>query len=337
MTRVQDPDTIDAWRVSDGVVVIRPPRPGDAAILVAGRDAEWARWFGPGSEDPQPTACITRDDDVVGWVDAETGHEWLAPGEVNVGYIVFDAHRRRGYASRAVSLLIHRMAVEGRYRTASVLIRRANAASFGVAIRAGFAGRRSMGVSDYMFRPIPALTYGDGIVTIRRQDPADVDANLAAKDEEQIRWLWLPGERERWQAMTPAEQRASDERWLRATRDTFGAGPKWMFTIDTGENRCIGGVGCDLASPVAPAGEANIAYACHPHHRGRGHLVRAVRLILRFIAEHTGARRAHLVIDRDNEPSLRVARSVATNAPHAFVDERGRASLRFILEVDQFR
>lgn len=152
-----------------------------------------------------------------------------------------------------------------------------------------------------------------------------------------MRWLWLPGERERWALMTLAERRASDERWLRANRDTFGAGPKWMFTIDTATSRCVAGIGCDLASPIAPAGEANIAYTCHPHHRGQGHVARAVRLILRFLAEHTGARRAHLVIDRDNEPSLRVARSVTIAAPSEFVDERGRATLRFVLNIDGAR
>lgn len=330
-----DPVTVDPWRVSDGVVVIRPPRPGDGSVLVAGRDAEGARWFERGACEPQPTACITRDGDVVGWVDHETGQEWLAPDEVNVGYHVFAAHRRRGFASRAVSLLVHRLAIEGRYRTASARIRRASPPSFGVAVRAGFGGRRALGEDDYLFRTVPALRYGDGVVTIRRQDPADVDADLAAKDEEQIRWLWLPGERERWESMTPQQRRANDERWLRTNRDTFGAGPTWMFTVDTAESRCVAGIGCDLASPVAPAGDANIAYACHPDHRGRGHVARAVRLILRFVAEHTGARRAHLVIDRDNEPSLRLARSVTTVVPTEFVNGQGRPTLRFVMEVDR--
>jgi RimJ/RimL family protein N-acetyltransferase len=293
--------------------------------------------MGPGSDDPRPTACIACGKEIVGWVDYETGHEWLAPGEVNVGYNVFAGHRRRGHATRALMLLVHRLAVEGQYRTASVVIDRRNTASLAVAIRAGFTGRRKMGDSDYLARPVPPVTYSDGVVAIRRQDPADLEAHLTATDEEQIRWLWLPGERERWEAMMPAEQAEHAERVLRANRDGFGSGPKWIFSIDTPASPYVAYIDCDLASPNALAGEANIAYACHPDHRGRGYVSRALRLVLRFLAEHTGARCAHLVIERDNEPSLRVARSVATVAPTAFVDDRGRAALRFVLEIGSAR
>lgn len=329
-------DSRDPWGISDGVIAIRPPRPGDQAILIAGRDTEWARWMGPGSDHPQPTACITRGGGIIGWVDYEPGHDWSPPGEANVGYNVFAGHRRRGYASRAVMLLIHRMAIEGEYQTASVLIDRQNVGSLRVAARARFGGRREMGKDDYLVRPVPPLSYSDGVVTIRRQDPLDLDADLAAKDAEQIRWMWLPGERKRWEAMTPGEQRDHAERGLRTNRDAFGAGPKWTFAVDIEASPYVAYVDCDLASPNTPAGEANIAYSCHPDHRGRGYVSRAVRLVLRFLAEHTGARHAHLVIDRDNAASLRVARSVATGEPEAFT-RHGQPAWRFTLEVDDSR
>lgn len=172
-------------------------------------------------------------------------------------------------------------------------------------------------------------------MTIRAQAPDDLDADLAAKDEEQIRWMWLPGERERWEAMTSAEQREHAEQGLRANRAAFGPGPKWAFAVDIAEARYVAYVDCDIANPNVPLGEANIAYSCHPEHRGRGYVSKAVRLVLRFIAEYTEAPRAHILVDACNEASLRVARSVSDGEPETAVDEFGLQKLRFVVSVDR--
>lgn len=131
-------DVTDSWVLGDGIVTIRPPRPGESALIVAGRDEEWARWLGPGAPEPTPTACILVDKTLVGWVDYDVDQEWLAQGEVNVGYSVFAAYRGQGYATRAVLLLLERLAVEGRYHTATLTIARGNVASLRVAALAGF-------------------------------------------------------------------------------------------------------------------------------------------------------------------------------------------------------
>jgi len=123
---------------TDGVVTLRPPRSGDAELLVAGRDDEFFRWLGPGAESPSPVACVWVDDELVGWVDYDVEHEWLRPGEVNVGYYLFPAARGKGYASRAVELLLVHLDRETEHTTATLLIHPENARSLRLARRLGF-------------------------------------------------------------------------------------------------------------------------------------------------------------------------------------------------------
>src|SRR5260370_718545 len=44
--------------ITDGVVTLRPPRDGDGAILIAGRDHPWRRGLGPGGRGPRPPASV---------------------------------------------------------------------------------------------------------------------------------------------------------------------------------------------------------------------------------------------------------------------------------------
>jgi RimJ/RimL family protein N-acetyltransferase len=139
---VKEPE-VPPWPLSDGVVTLRPPRPGEEQVLIAGRDAEWARWLGPGSDEPRPTAVVVVERQIVGWVDYDAEHDWLGPHEVNVGYNVFAPHRRKGYATRAVGLLLGYLRDHTDVERAHLVIHADNAASLRVAraIGAPMVGR----------------------------------------------------------------------------------------------------------------------------------------------------------------------------------------------------
>jgi RimJ/RimL family protein N-acetyltransferase len=124
--------------VSDGVVTLQPPRPGDGRLLVAGRDEEFHRWFGPRAETPRPSACIWVRDELVGWVDYDLEHDWLEPGEVNLGYYLFPGAGGKGYASRAVELLLQHLSRNTEHTVATLLIRPENSRSLRLARRLGF-------------------------------------------------------------------------------------------------------------------------------------------------------------------------------------------------------
>lgn len=138
MTPVPEPELQAS---TDGVVTLRPPQDGDRQFLVAGRDEEFFRWLGPGSEAPSPTACIWVGDELVGWVDYDLEREWLQAGEVNVGYYLFAAARGKGYASRAVELLLVHLRCHTKHSVATLVIHPANGRSLALARRLGFAKR----------------------------------------------------------------------------------------------------------------------------------------------------------------------------------------------------
>ncbi len=173
----------------------------------------------------------------------------------------------------------------------------------------------------------------DGLLTLRRQDADDLDAHMSAVDDEQTDWLWEPGDRAVWEAMSPGEQREHQRRHLQAVHESFGPGPKWCFSVDAPESRYVVYVDCDLANPNVPRGQANISYACHPAHRGKGYTSRAVRLVCAFLRDHTNANEAHIVVDVRNEASLRVAKAVGAVQVESVIDKHGRTMVRHVLSI----
>lgn len=321
--------------LTDGIVTLRDSTPSDVPDLLAGRDDQRRRFLGLGSDEPQPSFCIVAEGEVTGWVDYDRhpDHSWLGGDEVNVGYELFPAFRGRGLATRSLQLMLHHLAVRGEHRVASLLIDPMNAPSLALATRVGFAASGEIGDQRYFRRVIPPLRYTDSVVEIRPQRPDDLERHLSAIDDAQIDWLWLPGERELWEAMTPERQRQHQLEYLRTSQATFGQGPKWRFSADAGDEQYVAYIDCDLANPDVPAGEANIAYVTHPSFRRRGFASRAVLLMLAFLADHTGAREAHLVIDAENDDSTRVAGGVGTYERERFVGRDGRIKVRYVVEI----
>ncbi len=130
-------ETAGVLPITDGVVTLRAVHPGDGAVLVAGRDEVANRFLGEGDPDPQPLAVVEVGGQVVGWVDIDD-RAWLEPHECNVGYLVLAEQRGQGYASRSVQLLLHHLALEGRYSVATLLIHPDNTRSIALAERLGF-------------------------------------------------------------------------------------------------------------------------------------------------------------------------------------------------------
>ena len=135
MRDVADPEL---QAVTDGVVTLRPPHPGDAQLLVEGRDGEFFRWLGPGADSPSPVACVWVGAELIGWIDYDLEHDWLRPGEVNLGYYLFPAARGKGYLARAVELLLLYLGRETEHDVATLVIDPENARSLALARRLGF-------------------------------------------------------------------------------------------------------------------------------------------------------------------------------------------------------
>jgi RimJ/RimL family protein N-acetyltransferase len=135
--------------VSDDVVTIRAPTAVDLRTLTDGRDAEFDRWLAAEDSAPPPAACIEVGGHVVGWVDYDTRRPWLEEREVNIGYFLLPGYRRRGYATRAMRLLLQHLSVSTLYEVATFGIATGNVRSIAVAERLGAVASGALGDGLY--------------------------------------------------------------------------------------------------------------------------------------------------------------------------------------------
>ena len=118
------------------------------------RWGKFFEWLGPGAEAPCPVACVWAGDELVGWVDYDRERDWLRPGEVNVGYYLFPAARGKGYASRAVELLLLHLDRETAHTVATLLIDPENVRSLRLARRLGFEAKGEVAGELFFVREV---------------------------------------------------------------------------------------------------------------------------------------------------------------------------------------
>jgi RimJ/RimL family protein N-acetyltransferase len=143
-----------AHRMTDGVVVLRPPTTADVPDFIAQHDDISKRYLGDGDMSILPKGTIEVDGMVVGWVDHDHAREWLLPGELNMGYQVASEHRGNGYASRGLRLLLHHLAVDTDWQVATLLIDPDNAPSLALATRLGFIRQPDLDGHPYWKRDL---------------------------------------------------------------------------------------------------------------------------------------------------------------------------------------
>ena len=152
------------WLVADGVVALHPLRVDDVEVHEAGQDAELIRWLSGGAAsyerqlqwlEEQAHACATGApvvdvgvhhldlDALVGTVGLQSAMTYLSPGQVNISYGLYPAHRGRGLATRAVLLGMRLAASWWPVREFVIRVDPANTPSVAVAVRCGFTLSRA--------------------------------------------------------------------------------------------------------------------------------------------------------------------------------------------------
>jgi RimJ/RimL family protein N-acetyltransferase len=258
--------------LSDGVVVLRPATATDAAAIVAGRDDVSGRFLGEGDADPRPVFVIVVDEVVVGWVDHDTDREWLEPGQVNVGYHLSADHRGRGYATRAVRLLLQHLAAEG--REATFLIHPENDRSLALVERLGIPRARDLDGQRCFAGPLYGRWEALDVVDLRHvmdgatfrwwvaggvalelhvggswRDHSDLDIGLCRTDAPALHaqldpwpaWVAAGGCLRRWDGRPLAEAADENNVWWRRERNgpwvldtAIGSGTQdeWIYRRD---------------------------------------------------------------------------------------------------------
>lgn len=95
-------------------------------------------------------------EEIVGWIDYDAESAWREESAVNIGYALFAGARGKGYATRAMALLLGELAAHTDFEAATVLIDPQNVRSLAVARRSGFVERGEIDGQVLLARPLRA-------------------------------------------------------------------------------------------------------------------------------------------------------------------------------------
>lgn len=151
--------------ISDDVILLRPFTLEDAEVHLRGEDDELIKWLSDGKSTlagvnhwieqntlsmknggPVFTFGIVADGTLVGMVEMRNdllSSEGFTSGDVNISYGIYPRYRRRGYASRAVRLMVNFVANRG-FHKAIIKVSPHNDRSLRVAERCGFTKERQL-------------------------------------------------------------------------------------------------------------------------------------------------------------------------------------------------
>jgi ribosomal-protein-alanine N-acetyltransferase len=162
---------------------------------------------------------------------------------------------------------------------------------------------------------VPVLS--DGVVTLRAHTPADIDDMVVmATDPAMIQWTAIP---------TPYSRESAEMFAFKIIPGGWNDGTHRGWAIeavdDDGRSRFAGNLDV-RKTPIA-----DIGFALHPWARGRGLMVRAVRLAIDWAFSEGGIEIVHWGSHIGNEASLRVAHATGFTlhgTTPGFLHERGR-------------
>lgn len=146
----------------------------------------------------------------------------------------------------------------------------------------------------------------DGVVTLREVRAGDAELLIAGRDDEFHRWM---GDGSPDPRPTAVIELAGDVvGWIDHDHDD---------------------------RPWLTDGQCNVGYHVHAPYRRRGTATRAVRLLLRLLAQGERFTEATFLIDAENEASLRVARAVGALERERFPNADERPQVLLVTRIDR--